>query len=478
MKPITTHQSINYLYILFLIWILSCSLSCSRDTSIDEVILTGKLSNRTSDTLNLYSHLGLEKQILIRNDGTFSDTLRIPSGYYKLVQNSTMLLDELFLDKGFRLHINIDIGNLNNVRLEGPKGIYENLYLYDKSLVNKQLGLLTSIVKERDENQFLKFTDSVYKLKNDLLNACKTKLLPSFIETETLSLQNNRLLMISQFPGIKNYYATAENPYKKSKDYPNVFETDIDLDKTLSVASLDTYLYAKKHIAYNISKNAQNNKHINYHQAYFNYINSNLKNDTLSELLHYQNGSDWLSMAINMDSIFDLLKTKIKSEDKLMQLTNTYKNFKPIERGQPAPNFVLKDINNKDVSLESLKGNVVYIDFWGTYCKPCFNLMPALNMLEKEFHGKDIVFVGIGMDPDDALWKKRIAQFNMGGIQLRSESREHPFLKHFKVIGIPRFLLIDKEGNIVDAFAKEPDDPQLKKQLYALLDGNNQNIKY
>ena len=132
----------------------------------------------------------------------------------------------------------------------------------------------------------------------------------------------------------------------------------------------------------------------------------------------------------------------------------------------------MKDINGKSVKSSDLKGKYVYIDLWATWCGPCKGEMPSLAVLEEEFAGKDITFVSISIDrnKDIDLWKKTVADMKLGGIQLHL-AEDWDWLKNFMPNGmsVPRFILLDREGKIVDANMTRPSDKVTKQRFEELL---------
>ena len=143
-----------------------------------------------------------------------------------------------------------------------------------------------------------------------------------------------------------------------------------------------------------------------------------------------------------------------------------------LEVGTIGSTFTFKDINDKDVSFFDFKGKYVYIDFWATWCSPCKREIPALKKLEKDLHKKDIVFVSISMDKPKAhnKWKEFVKKEGLTGVQLfATDAFNTPIAKDYKINSIPRFIIFDKEGKIVDADAKRPSNPELKNELEELL---------
>ena len=128
--------------------------------------------------------------------------------------------------------------------------------------------------------------------------------------------------------------------------------------------------------------------------------------------------------------------------------------------------FLDKDGNRKNLS--DWLGNYVYIDVWATWCGPCCRELPAFHKLKEEFKDKPICFVSISIDADEAAWRAKIEKDSLDGIQLRV-NEEDTFKKDYKISWIPRFLLIDREGKVLDANMTRPSDTKTIEKLTALL---------
>ncbi|KAF2336242.1 TlpA family protein disulfide reductase [Flavobacterium daemonense] len=140
--------------------------------------------------------------------------------------------------------------------------------------------------------------------------------------------------------------------------------------------------------------------------------------------------------------------------------------------GKPSPEFDYENYNGGKTKLSDLKGKYVYIDLWATWCAPCRAEIPYLQEMEEKYHGKNIEFVSISIDKakDNEKWKKFVTDKKLGGVQLFADKdRESEFVVNYGVTGIPRFIIVDPKGNIVKSDAPRPSDPELDKQLNALL---------
>ncbi len=170
----------------------------------------------------------------------------------------------------------------------------------------------------------------------------------------------------------------------------------------------------------------------------------------------------------NLDSTFIVFnKNNQKGLMKSMYKKYNQANAGDLLNGKSSPKFVdYINYAGGTTSLDDLKGKYVYIDLWATWCKPCIAEIPYLKKLEKEYHGKNINFVSISVDKkkDGDKWKAFVKDNHLTGTQLWSQG-DKAFGKAYYTSGIPKFILIDPEGNIVEAAAPRPSDPKLKDIL-------------
>ena len=163
-------------------------------------------------------------------------------------------------------------------------------------------------------------------------------------------------------------------------------------------------------------------------------------------------GKYWLSPA---------LKTRAEAVG-----TKLYKT----RAGGVAADFTYPGVDGKEVSLSDFKGKVVLIDVWATWCAPCRGEIPHLKKLEKEMEGTDVVFLGVSLDEarNKQKWLDFIEKEKLGGIQLFANGWSK-ITKDYRINGIPRFIVIDRKGNVVSFDAPRPSNPALKKMLEAAL---------
>ncbi len=116
-----------------------------------------------------------------------------------------------------------------------------------------------------------------------------------------------------------------------------------------------------------------------------------------------------------------------------------------------APDFTLQTLDGQEITLSRLKGKVVLLDFWATWCGPCRESIPHLIQLYKDYHENGFVLVGMDLDKGDVETVRRFVQ---------SMNIPYPIIvtpddvaRSYKVSGIPATILIDKEGRIQERMA-------------------------
>ena len=209
-------------------------------------------------------------------------------------------------------------------------------------------------------------------------------------------------------------------------------------------------------------------------ESTFNY-NELLAADeaNFNKMIEAKKNSDFQKLeSAKLDSNFVVLQ-KQNIEESLFGLKQYYNQKLAGKKmnNSKAPNFDFENHAGGKTTLESLKGKYVYIDLWATWCGPCRAEIPFLKELEKSLHDKNIAFVSISTDSekDHEKWKTFVKEKELSGIQLYADRANMDFIKAFNVNTIPRFILIDPTGNVVDADAARPSDPKLKEQLAGLL---------
>ncbi len=196
--------------------------------------------------------------------------------------------------------------------------------------------------------------------------------------------------------------------------------------------------------------------------------------------------------ALEHDDFFEItdsLKTFLTQDGtdplvlkKFLAIKSGYDQLKP---GAPAPDIALPDIQGDTIRLSDLRGKVLYIDFWGTWCYPCLQELPNSLVLHEKFKDDPVEFVFIGLESGEeqvTRWREFItgqkgisyASFLprqvYPGIHLLAEGQMgNPQIRPYKISFAPTYMLIDAEGRIVTARAPRPGREKTEMMIRDLL---------
>ena len=157
----------------------------------------------------------------------------------------------------------------------------------------------------------------------------------------------------------------------------------------------------------------------------------------------------------------------MKSDDFKAELDSKIAQASKLLPGQPALDFEMTDKEGNVKRLSDFKGKVIYIDLWATWCGPCIQESPAFEALGKKHAGKDIVFLPISKDTTTKPWlsyldahKKELTQYHSNDVALNDD---------WAIMYIPRFILIDRDFKIINAYAPRPSSEEISLVIDAAL---------
>ncbi|HUB19187.1 MAG TPA: TlpA disulfide reductase family protein [Acidobacteriaceae bacterium] len=137
-----------------------------------------------------------------------------------------------------------------------------------------------------------------------------------------------------------------------------------------------------------------------------------------------------------------------------------------LARARMAPPFSVTTLEGRQVSLDSLAGKVVLIDFWATWCGPCREALPKIRDIAQKFSAEPLVVLSVSLDKDDGAWREFVAKNKMTWLQYRDASGEMARL--FGVVEIPNTFTIDADGVLQEEHVGSDADFQGKmKKLIA-----------
>ena len=139
----------------------------------------------------------------------------------------------------------------------------------------------------------------------------------------------------------------------------------------------------------------------------------------------------------------------------------------PIHSGKAAPAFSLEKFEGGKLSLAELKGKVVMLDFWATWCPPCVAELPSLVKLADEYRGRGVVLVAANRD-DPEVAREVIAAFmhqRVSGLDHRVVIADDTTADRYHVSALPTLYIIGRNGDILDATPGFSTEQDVRAQL-------------
>ena len=158
-----------------------------------------------------------------------------------------------------------------------------------------------------------------------------------------------------------------------------------------------------------------------------------------------------------------------EEKDKLIKIVASWRERKDDYDNMPKDgdmsiDFSYPNISSEIISLSSFRGRLVYIDVWATWCGPCIAEIPYLERLQKNYENKDIVFLSVSVDTDKEAWEKMLTENQLGGVQLWADGWSQ-ITKSYAIFGIPRFMLVDKSGELIAVDAPRPSSNEIRTMI-------------
>ena len=196
------------------------------------------------------------------------------------------------------------------------------------------------------------------------------------------------------------------------------------------------------------------------------YAADNIKSGRIREILIHHIATTYVDNfgVKNITEMENLYYTYVKDEAMLVSMKEKIARWDQSLPGKMSPDFKAQDINGTEYTLADFRGKYVYIDMWATWCGPCKRELPYLKALEKEFEDAQIVFVGLSIDKDKQAWEKMVGTGGLTGVQLYLGTQSK-FQEAYRIEGIPHFILLDKEGRIIDNNMTRPSEEATAQTL-------------
>lgn len=441
----------------------------------EPLILQGKITNSSEPRLFLFieseSGLGNIDTIPLQQDGSFhyvAHTITYPQK--TSLRNKEIDLRDFFIAPGYQLTIRGDGSDfltlMKTAKIEGSES---NRYkqLYDSIMVARMDTTRWYELKDDALLQYIRaqkhLTDSLEKIVFYQQETSD----PYLSHFRRITHLDNQFIQLHMLLSSVIKRSLDE---KKARTFAseitdnaisnNLFDNEYMISDNYKVWFLSLYL------TYLINKDIENNPALNNDLFYrMEKVNTEFRGKAKEyTLFKLMSGN----LGYNIQTTEQLNEYKSAFMPYISELTNSfYKEtlanaFREKEEwliatqtGKAAPDFTLKSNTGETHSLADFRGKVVYIDLWASWCAPCRNAIPSLRELHEKYKKDDrIVIMGIAVHDGFHRWKKALDEDKPEWLQLFDS--DGIVAAAYEADLIPKYILIDKKGRIVDVNAPSP----------------------
>lgn len=458
---------ITALLVSALVW--SCQTPQPAEPQSD-ITLTGTISNPKGDNVAIRGPHDFKIEAILDSAGFFAMEFDIEEpGFYSFRHGGERTA--IYLEPGFSMALTLEAPEFDEtISYDGEGSGYNNylagLYLLDEEIdaANPyQEKYLVDAVTYAD-----RAAEATSKKTEYAKNAgAKHQLDQNFVDEQCMGFKYEEYIALSDYRMGAAYYQEVDiEEIETPEDYLAMAD-DLPIDNAdmLEHSQYERYVDTRLYHAAKAEKDAMEEGESDLpEELIFNSLKMKLAGEMLTTdkvKNHFLHSTMMETISFNgaqdLTALVEQFKSLCNDQKCITAVEEEVESWKHLWAGNPAPGFDYESINGDNVSLASLAGQVVYVDVWATWCGPCKREIPHLQDLEHDMHGQNVAFVSVSVDEDKEAWQTMVAEKELGGIQLLGDDAwESSICTDYKINGIPRFILIGTDGNIISADAPRP----------------------
>jgi thiol-disulfide isomerase/thioredoxin len=459
-------MKLKTLSLTFLVLILN-GVVYSQNSSAGNVTIKGTAKGAEGKTISLKifsDNLSQKEQLLVKgtidSGGNFGLKCNLPSTGLAII-HIEYYMGEMYLEPN--KSYTIEIRNLVfNDKLDKVNHYLSPLNCYIK-VISDNKNELNHLISKLNLNYNLFIRKNIVLIKN--------KEILAKVDTFLIAMQDT-FAGIDQ-PFFKDYltYRIASlkfltgysDPYKLMSEYivnkPVLYE-NIEYMTFLS----DYFENYFKDITRQVKLNDLSIP-VNKNKSYFEALDvlgndSLLRNEILREVVLLKTMDVLYSSAnFSKKAVIEVLKqfsVKSKFEKHRLIASNLIESYNRFEKGMPAPEFKLIDTKDSIIRLSDYKGKMVYVNFFATWCKSCIDELELMKKLHEKYKNQ-VLFISISVDREfmKTFYLQRDNNYDWEFLHFNND---YDLLENYSVYSYPSFVLIDKDGNIIQCPAPKPSD--------------------
>jgi len=356
--------------------------------------------------------------------------------------------------------IYVTIGTNRNLRFSGNRSEtnqviakYENAA---RTLHNTHWGMFEQILEQKNAEKYKSFVDSIYQVQYSFAESFVAEEKPNDEATKWILAQSREMYqeLLQEYAFAYGLESTPDYYYKSLEKYFPTTEEDL----------LNGYLVERLRAVYmflGVRSKIQKDKQENQENIVLQKIVESISNDFLRQMIlinmvnqeYFENGN--IEMYSNNQAFFDK-HISVPFLRKFIQEKYNETERKLSMLPEELSSEILKRLENTSVDsiiktiLETNKGSVIYIDFWGTWCGPCLAAMRDAEPFVKRLKN-NVAFVYLCLDSEKDGWEKTSKVMGIGEQNYFLNAKQSSDMRvAFEIQMIPFYMLIDKNGTIVN----------------------------
>ena len=447
-------------------------------------VISGEILNFTGDKVSLLVSTGfisndLEQEATVDKNGNFKFEIDV-EGAKPIILKTGKNNIELLLTEGDSITCSFDYNNvIESMQFRGNRASHYNYFLDYYRKFNLPHAMFTkpdfSDIFNMAPNEFKSYRSS--KVQSDL----------NFLEEFVSKHQVTNEFKLYCETEIKYSYYYALAAYESLRGYfknvtdtlPEGFYDELSGDLFYNDKYLISRNYGNAMTTYvSKIKSGTYDEPVSFHNRAFVVIDNELKNKSHDFCMAKMITDLFMSDAPGdfKDSVATDFINKSNYPDYTASVTKLYtKSLDGREKKLPADvlSSEIEKVDGQTMTIEKLlktcKNKVVYIDVWASFCGPCKIEMPYSEKLKHALSDKDVVFIYISIDKNTEAWKGAMNDCGgKGQNYLLKGGLNTAFAKHFNIYGVPHYILIDKQGNVIFPSAARPSSASIKNSILTL----------
>lgn len=464
-----------------LILSLAILLLTAASTHAGNVTIKGKITHPLSGEITFSAYDGrleynqTERTVALDKSGNFSVSFPVTTNYMDITIQHGDQASEVMLRDGDAVTMSLDAADFDkSMRYTGKGAVVANFvarHVLDRGMTpnfsgdmqplmakEPQAFMSESKAKLQEEMDYLE--QHQQGLPEDFIRSWKAKLTYSMYYNWLIYPVFHEMMKGGQAPSVKvpreSYIVPASIPMDFNDDllsipsYRNVVGSIFD-NRSGGLDSAGSVLYKNADSAAILARQFLPEKSREFYFAYRLY--SGMKYATVGK----------------SDSGYKSFRKMYPSSSYLAVIEKAINLKRKLGAGQPAIDMAFTTLEGKKMKLSDLKGKVVYIDFWASWCGPCMAELPAAKKIKEHFKGRDVAFLYVSIDEDEASWKNAIDKKKIEGIHtFEPGGWKSRLAMEYGIKSVPSYFLVDKAGKFVTEVTPRPSDTE---ELIKLIEG-------